>query len=69
MLILLSYKNSTVLWQNLNWLYTFPYSVIINLKNNMIKLSEQRLSTMMANSSNNMDYFTSKMCVKSIQLL
>lgn len=38
MLIVLNYKNSYVLWNKLNWLYNFPYTVIIHLRNNMNKL-------------------------------
>ena len=67
MLIVLNNKNSIVLWNKLKWLYNFPYNVIMSLRCNMTKLLEEKISTTL--SLGTPDYFTSKMCIKSIQLL
>lgn len=66
MLIVLNEKNSPVLWNKLEWLDSFPYAIIANLHSNMKKIIEEGVSTTIMGNN---DYFTTKMCIKSIQLL
>lgn len=56
-----------MLWSRLEWLPALPTSIIHGIKHNMGKLLQDRLSATIGMLTP--DYFVSKMCIRSIQLL